>query len=118
MSRTKSLIVALIAAGFGAAATTAFAGDTARNEDRDDYRAYNESVMREVLTSRRAPAQRVQDNFESVGGEPGWQLAQHRLVLRGGRFEHSEECDHMIRSASAAPGPREVETTKQLYPGG
>ena len=58
------------------------------------------------------------DGFEYIGGDTGWQVAQHKYVLRGGRFAHSEECDHVLRAAAAAPTSGEIDRTRRLYPGG
>ena len=119
MSRTKSIIAALAAIGFGAGASSAIAGDTARNEDRVEYDASKAKVMREAAAKpARAAKPSVRDGFELVPGEAGWQLVQHKYELRSGRFEHSDECDHVIRSASAAPQPGDVERIRQFYPGG
>lgn len=57
------------------------------------------------------------NGFEYVGGEAGWQLAQHKFVWSAGRFAHSDECDHVIRVAKA-PTPAELESVRKLYPGG
>lgn len=54
--------------------------------------------------------------FEFVGGDTGWQLSQHKYVLAGGKFAHSEECDHVIRVVKA-PTREEIETAKGLSPG-
>ena len=45
-----------------------------------------------------------QAGFAYVGGESGWEPAQHKYVWANGRFEHSEECDHTIRAVTN-PGP-------------
>ena len=58
----------------------------------------------------------VKDGFEFVGGDAGWQLAQHKYVLSGGRFAHSEECDHARRTA-LAPTLEEVDAARRLSPG-
>ena len=54
--------------------------------------------------------------FEYVGGDAGWQLAQHRYDFVGGRFTMSDECDHAIRSAQAAT-PAELEAARRESPG-
>ena len=51
------------------------------------------------------------NGFEYIGGDGGWQLAEHKYVLRDGRFAHSDECDHAIRSAQAVT-PADVAATK------
>ena len=61
-----------------------------------------------------APA--VRDGFEFVAGETGSQPLQHKYVLRGARFVHSEECDHAIRMVGA-PTPREIEAGRLFSPG-
>ena len=57
------------------------------------------------------------DGFEFVGGDAGWQLAQHKYVRSDGRFMHSNECDHAKRMAQAV-SPRDVEDGRKLSPGG
>ena len=54
--------------------------------------------------------------FVYIGGEPGWTLAQHKFVLEGGRFVHSEECDHAIRTVKG-PTPDETDSVKRFSPG-
>lgn len=56
------------------------------------------------------------DGFEYVGGDTGWQLSQHKYVLAGGRFAHSEDCDHAIRTAKA-PTLEEVDRARRSSPG-
>ena len=63
-------------------------------------------------------SQQVVNGFEPVAGEAGWQLAQHRYVIVGGRFVHGSDCDHAVRPAPAAPTPAELETLRRLYPSG
>lgn len=46
-------------------------------------------------------AARATNGFEYVGGESGFQLAQHKYILVGGTFVHSDECDHAIRAKPA-----------------
>jgi len=55
--------------------------------------------------------------YEYVGGDRVWDLAQHKYVLSGGRFVHSEECDHVIRTVKA-PTPAEIESIRLQYGGG
>ena len=57
------------------------------------------------------------DGFEFIGGEAGWQPAQHKMERRSGRWVHSDECDHAIRPAQAA-APQAVEAAQKLYGGG
>lgn len=61
-------------------------------------------------------ASQSNDGFEYVGGDAGWQLAQHKYDFAGGRFTMSDECDHAIRSAQAAT-PAEVESARRESPG-
>ncbi|HET7730396.1 MAG TPA: hypothetical protein VFK48_10220 [Usitatibacter sp.] len=68
-------------------------------------------VAADTADSRAAPA-----GFEFVGGETGWQPAGHKFVWAGGRFAHSEECDHAIRIVKA-PTPAEIDSTGRLSPG-
>lgn len=66
--------------------------------------------------ARQAVATRSSDGFEFVAGETGSQLTPHKLVLANGRFAHSNECDHAIRSVKG-PTPAEVDATRSLSPG-
>jgi hypothetical protein len=72
---------------------------------------YMPSVAQGRSDSRAARA-----GFEFVGGETGWQPTGHKFVWAGGRFAHSEECDHAIRVVKA-PTPAEVDSSKRLSPG-
>ena len=65
-----------------------------------------------------ASASDAVNGFEYIGGEGGWQLVQHHYVMREGKLVHSDECDHVIRAASAAPTMDELETLRRRYPGG
>lgn len=56
------------------------------------------------------------NGFEYIGGEIGWQPSNHKLVWSAGRFVHSDQCDHVIRSAKAAT-PTEMESTNAMSPG-
>ncbi len=56
------------------------------------------------------------DGFEPVGGEPGWQLAPHRLELRDGHWVHSEACDHEMRPAQLASA-KDLDAALKLSPG-
>ena len=52
------------------------------------------------------------NGFEYVGGEAGWQLAQHKYEFVNGRLAMSDECDHAIRKAEAAT-PADLERARQ-----
>jgi len=56
------------------------------------------------------------DGFQYIGGEAGWQLAQHHYVVRDGRFVHASDCDHEIRMV-ARPTPGEIDGMQGRYPG-
>lgn len=62
------------------------------------------------------PATSYASGFEFVGGETGWQPAVHKFVWSGGRFAHSDECDHVIRVVSG-PTPAEIEAASAQSPG-
>lgn len=62
------------------------------------------------------PATSYANGFEFVGGETGWQPAVHKFVWSGGRFAHSDECDHVIRVVSG-PTPAEIEAARARSPG-
>lgn len=48
----------------------------------------------------KAPETRAVNGFEYVGGESGWQLAQHKYELVNGKLVMSDECDHAIRATT------------------
>lgn len=77
---------------------------------QDRQVAYTLPVAQGAMGSHPAPG------FEFLGGEAGWQPTGHKLVWAGGRFAHSDECDHAIRVVRA-PTPAEVDSTKRLSPG-
>ena len=56
------------------------------------------------------------NGFEYIGGDGGWQLSQHKYVRLAGKFVHSEECDHAVRSVKA-PTAGELEEARKAYPG-
>lgn len=56
------------------------------------------------------------NGFEYAAGDAGWQLAPHKFVWSAGRFAHSDECDHVIRTAKAAT-PAELESGRTQSPG-
>ena len=64
----------------------------------------------------KAPDTLSKGGFEFVGGDTGWQLSQHKYVLVGGKFAHSEECDHVIRMVKA-PTAEELEAARKVSPG-
>lgn len=72
-----------------------------------------------VQATQGALAQKIvsPDGFEFIGGEAGWQLAQHKMERRSGSWVHSDECDHAIRAAQAA-APRDGDAAYKLYGGG
>lgn len=90
------------------------------NEDRPRGRksfTYDDkaSSQRAEQAPAAAPTRAV-DGFEYIGGDGGWQPAQHKYEWVGGRFAHSDECDHAIRTVKA-PTPAEIEATRARYPG-
>ena len=54
--------------------------------------------------------------FEYLGGDTGWQLSQHKYVRVAGKFVHSEECDHAVRTVKA-PTAEDIEEARKAYPG-
>ena len=45
------------------------------------------------------------DGFEYLGGEAGWQLAQHKYEYRNGRFTHAPDCPVSIAKAGGNLAP-------------
>lgn len=101
MLKAKSLMLAVAAVAIAAAGMAGAA-------ERDANKSTRPAAQQQAGTI---------DRFEFVGGETGWQLAQHKYEVRGGTFQHSAQCDHAIRTA-AAPTQKELEAAKRLYPGG
>jgi hypothetical protein len=50
-------------------------------------------------TQKASAALIAPDGFEYVGGDTGWQLAQHKLEYRGGRVAHAGDCPVSIAKA-------------------
>jgi len=96
MSKTLRLIAIAAATAF---ALPALAGSWPPIAPRT---AANKVAPATLLAPAKAPdAGRVISGFESVPGEPGAQLAQHKYVLVGGTLVHSDECDHANRAKPA-----------------
>lgn len=88
------------------------------NEEKtqgDKSFAWGSAVQQRVDTA--AVGTRTVNGFEYIGGEGGWQPSQHKYVRVAGRFAHSDECDHVIRTAKA-PTPAELESARKFYGGG
>lgn len=90
----------------------------------EQYRYFRNEENEKLFTARSIPlveapgaATRAVNGFEYVGGEAGWQVAQHKYVWSGGRFAHSDECDHVIRVVSG-PTAQDREEAARLYSGG
>ena len=95
MSTVKLLTSALVIGAL--AATSAMAGGwpnaSAKKaaESRDDCcGAKNASTSK----SQASKAARLvsPDGFEYLGGDNGWQFAQHKFEYRGGRLGHASDC--------------------------
>jgi hypothetical protein len=63
-----------------------------------------------------AATAKVVNGFQYIGGEGGWQVAQHKYVLSNGRLVHSNECVHAYLTA-ARSNPAEIDGAQGLYPG-
>ena len=74
-------------------------------------RAPQSSVTASTATKDAYAGNGAVNGFEYVGGDGGWQVVEHKYVLSNGRFVHSDECDHAIRSAQAVT-PADVAATK------
>lgn len=79
----------------------------------EEYRGKRDFAF---ATPAQSSASAPRDGFEYIGGESGWQLSQHKYVLSGGRFVHSDECDHAIRVVKA-PTAQEIEAVRSAAPG-
>ena len=117
----KTLFAALAAASLALPAMAGPFGPfgTSNASAGRDRNFKNEEKEYAQVVKRAAPAATqttVRDGFTYVGGEAGWQLTPHTLVWAGGRFAHSDKCDHVIRSAKAAT-PGEIDSSRRSSPG-
>lgn len=124
--RQIALVAATLAAfvSFGASAYNESSELNPYDGPRFDFRG------QAPVATQRAPAKRtisqeqakatpaVVNGFETIGGDAGWQLAQHRYVWINGAFAHSGECDHVVRTAAAAPTASELDRMRREYSGG
>ena len=89
-----------------------------KNEEKELWTAPRQQPIADGSSAKGVPAgSRVENGFEYVGGESGWQLAPHKLAWRAGRFVHSDDCDHVIRTVKG-PTPAELEAVKSRSSGG
>lgn len=95
-------------------------GDAVSSLEQYRYFATEEYRGKAAFAAQAAPAEAQpslsRGGFEFVGGDTGWQLSQHKYVLSGGRFVHSDECDHAIRVVKA-PTAQEIEAVRSAAPG-
>ena len=63
--------------------------------------------------ARSAPAA----GFTYSGEGVGWEPSQHKYVFAGKGLAHSNECDHVMRTASAVT-PAMIEEARKQWPGG
>lgn len=103
MSTAKLLASAFAIAAM--AATSAMAGGwpnaTAKKgaQSREDCcSAARNASMTKAETSRTARLVSP-DGFEYLGGDTGWQLAQHKFEYRSGRLGHASDCPVSIAKA-------------------
>lgn len=116
MSKFNVFSLSLAALALAATATAADAGSWPPTAAKKSAAA-NPATTVEATTKKDAATATV-NGFEYIGGEAGWDPAQHRLLWSDGRLVHSEECDHAIRTAAAVPSIDEMETIHRRYPGG
>lgn len=118
MKRNVLLHSSLMAAVVAAFALPAAAEDAGWSLDNYPYFTQEEkrAELAQAKAAPRPAAASVGHGFESVGGETGWQLVPHKLVLAGGRFQHSNECDHMVKAAEAQT-PSGLKDAPKLLPG-
>ena len=112
MLKTKS-VIALLA--FATLALPAAAGLSSPDRTCGESTAKNAPVSADGASA--VATGRILNGFEYTGGDAGWQVAQHRFVLRDGRFAHSEECDHQIRTV-AKPTFDEIDEFQSKFYGG
>ena len=113
MKRNASLVIALLATAF---AIPALAGNGLNLSTRPARTVEAPRIISAAERNQPAAKPVVQGGFEEAAGEAGWQLSQHRYVLKDGKFVHGDECDHVIRSARAAT-PADMERVRAESPG-
>lgn len=113
MKRKPAWLIALLAS---ALVFPAFAGNSLNLTSRPAKPAGPNVIISSPERTNPLSKGAVRDGFEPAAGEAGWQLSQHRYVLKDGKLEHGDECDHVIRSASAA-SPADIERARAQSPG-
>jgi hypothetical protein len=113
MKRSSSLVIALLATAF---AVPAVAGNNLNLWTRPASTIEAPKIVTAAERTRNVTKPVVRDGFEEIGGDAGWQLSQHRYVLKDGKFAHGDECDHVIRSASAVSAA-DIERNRVQSPG-
>jgi hypothetical protein len=115
MTASRTITFTLAAIAFAALAANAEAGSWPPVQKKSQ--AAEPVAVRPAKQSPETALPPIVGGFEYVGGDTGWQLAQHRYVLSGGAFVHSAECDHARRSAAATPTPQEIDALRSQSPG-
>jgi hypothetical protein len=66
------------------------------------------AVAQSVPSAAQVPVgtPRAVADFEQVGGDAGWQPAQHKYVYVEGKWVHSDECDHAVRARAVTVAPQ------------
>ena len=122
MLNTKRIALALALAGL-AMAPSVYAQAFFGTEEGAKQASFRTEENEKVYPGRGKanvvkPATRAAfDGFTYVGGDTGWEPTSHKLVWVGGKFAHSNECDHEIRMAKA-PTPQELDAARRAYSGG
>ncbi len=107
MSTSRLLTSAL--AALALSATGAMAGSwpnipskkaSPRAADCCSVTAAKKAQATDAKAPKFAPALVSADGFEYIGGEAGWQLAQHKLQLRSGRLAHAADCPVSLAAVS------------------
>ena len=109
MSRAKLLTSALAIAAM--AATSAMAGGWPNIPARkaatssDCCSVAAKSANATTAQTAKTPRLISPDGFEYLGGDSGWQLAQHKYEFRNGRFAHAPDCPVSIAKAGGNLAP-------------
>jgi hypothetical protein len=127
MLKLVTLTTAIVLALPAVAGFEYIGGDTGWQLSQHQYEVVNGRLAMsercEAMGAPQAPAviakareNRAVAGFEYVGGEAGWQLAQHKYEIMNGKLLMSDECDHAIRAAQA-PTAEEIDAARRLSPG-
>lgn len=113
MLKTTRILTALAVAGF---AIPVMAGNGWPQGPSSPVKATSSQTVATAPVSK-APKAAAPRDFTYRGDGTGWEITPHKYVFSGGRLVHSDECDHVMRTAEAIT-PADIEAGRKLWPGG